>query len=532
LPADSRSIIFRIDDIYVAPDSMTCSAAPGASNGVDVLDTLTAELTALEQQGAILQLDLGAVADFEFSQTFGANAETALLTRFNNVDGIFSEQLGIQISVAQLDVFVGADDPFTESDAEGLLDELALYRGATPAQDAQGLTHLFTGRNLDGSTAGIAYVGAVCSTKPPFESLKRSYGVGLSEGRRGAVMDSLIAAHEIGHNFGAPHDAEAGSPCEATAPIFLMAPSIKGTDQFSTCSIEQMQAEIATASCLTPIGGPDLALSEDEPNASALVGVSFDYSLLVTNLGVAAATGTRVSANLEDGLTVEAASASAGSCTIAGQSIACDIGEIGGGSIRSVTFTLRAAAVGTFAIAANAAADDDSNAANNSAGGTIDVRPAVDLVLSGNPGAVLASAQTTLAASLNNAADFGANAVTVSIALSSGLRPDAVTLAGIACSISAQTVTCPVQSLGARASAALTLTITGMAAGTQQVALGASSVEAELAPGDNDLVLQVDVTEPAVAQSGGGGGAAGWPSLLALGLMLIAAKRPRPRPRS
>jgi hypothetical protein len=34
---------------------------------------------------------------------------------------------------------------------------------------------------------------------------------------------SGIAAHELGHNFNAPHDGEAGA-CATTAQTFLMAP--------------------------------------------------------------------------------------------------------------------------------------------------------------------------------------------------------------------------------------------------------------------------------------------------------------------
>src|SRR5262249_44583118 len=134
-------------------------------NGEQAVAALVQEFTALEAAGATLNLDLGAVADFEFSQAFGGNAETALLTRFNNVDGLFSSQLGVQITVEEVDIFTANDDPFTTSAASALLDEVANYRGATPSQDAQGLTHLLTGRNLDGSTAGVAFLGAVCARR-------------------------------------------------------------------------------------------------------------------------------------------------------------------------------------------------------------------------------------------------------------------------------------------------------------------------------------------------------------------------------
>ena len=62
---------------------------------------------------------------------------------------------------------------------------------------------------------GVAYSSALCSTR---------FGAGLSEGNAGAMFDSLVAAHEIGHNFGAPHDGKAGSACESEMGDFIMAP--------------------------------------------------------------------------------------------------------------------------------------------------------------------------------------------------------------------------------------------------------------------------------------------------------------------
>ncbi len=94
---------------------------------------LAQEFTALEAAGANLNLDLGAVADFEFSQRFGSNAETAM-TRVNNIDGLFSSQVGVQITVGDLDLFLrsASNDLSTSTTvATTLLDEVANYRGAT-----------------------------------------------------------------------------------------------------------------------------------------------------------------------------------------------------------------------------------------------------------------------------------------------------------------------------------------------------------------------------------------------------------------
>jgi uncharacterized repeat protein (TIGR01451 family) len=506
--------IFRLADVYVAPGAVACGATE-AMSGAQAFAAMVEELspTPAAAASATLSLDLGAVADFEFQSAFGADAEAALLTRFNNVDGIFSEQLGVQISVARADIFDTSNDPFTATDASSLLAELAGYRGHAQAQLGLGLTHLFTGRDLDGRTAGIAYLGTVCAGRA-FNG--NSYGVGLSEGRRGATFDSLVAAHEIGHNFGSPHDAEAGSPCESTAGTFLMAPTVNGSDQFSPCSIEQMQPEIIGASCLTPIGAPDLAVAATSGARTVSASAELAYTFTVTNLGAEDATGVSFRATTSAGLELLAASAGAQACSI-DTGATCSLGTLTAGTARQITLSLRANEVGTFAIEGASSADSDANANNDSASGTVTATAAVDLVLTGAAPSLSLDDQGTVTATLENAADFPATGVRLTATLTSGLRADRATLAGAACGVTGQSVTCPLQDLAAHESITLDLRVTATEAGAQQVSLSATANETETAPSDNELALASTVnTATAPETSDGGGGAFSWLALLGL----------------
>ncbi len=505
--------MFRLADVYFAPGELGCESGAAGIDGEQAVAAMAQEFTALAAAAATLELQLGAVADFEFSRAFGAGAETALLTRFNNVDGIFSEQLGVQISVEEIDIFTTSDDPFTTLVASELLDELANYRGATPSQDAQGLTHLFTGRNLDGTTAGTAFLGAVCARRRPGDT--RSFGAGLTEASRGAVIDSLVAAHEMGHNFGAPHDG-AGA-CSATPPTgFLMAPSISGPNdnQFSACSISQMQAEIAAAACLTRIGPADMSVTMPQP-AQAFAGVSFAQTAAVENDGADEATDVVLTATADPGLTIEAAGAGGASCTVTPSSAACPLGSVAGGASRSVELTLRAGDPGTFELTATVTAASDPDGSDNSATVGLTAVPGVDLVWSGPASAVPLNAQATITATLTNAADFAATSVTVSATLAAGLRPDQVTLAGSACTIAGQGVSCPARPLAARGAVPLALTVTGTAAGDQPLTVYADTSDAERVPADNQLAIAMTVSAP----QSSGGGALSW---LAAAALLIA----------
>ena len=524
LATSEENVIFRLDDVYVEPGTLGCGAA--AVNAEQAYALMVEELTPLAATGASMNLNIGAVADFEFSEAFGANAETALLTRFNNIDGIYSEQLGIQISVAEIDIFTAEEDPFTSTDSEALLEELAIYRGDTSTQDAQGLTHLFTGRDLDGSTVGIAYVGALCATRNPFDPLGRSFGSGLSEGLRGPVLDSLIAAHEIGHNFGAPHDAEAGSACEATLATFLMAPDINGNNRFSQCSIDQMQPEIAAASCLTPLTAePDVSISSPDGELGALAGTGFDYRLDIINASVTDASGIMIDVDIATGLEVLSAAIDGVACSVATQSIDCELELLAAGAQSEVLLTLRGALEGDFDLTAALTADQDTDPSNNLFTAAISIAPLIDLTLAGAAKAIAVGQAIGLDVALENVSAFGATEVLLTVNTGDELRIDAASLAGLSCTYDASSASCALDELSATGAASLSLALSGVQAGPAQLDIEVDALEAERNAADNSLTLLFAVGEPApsapaVTQQQSGGGGAMSILLPLLGLLL------------
>jgi Metallo-peptidase family M12B Reprolysin-like/Domain of unknown function DUF11 len=428
----------------------------------------------------------------------------------------------VQITVAAVDIFDTDTDPFTTTDAGDLLDEVAEYRGATATQDALGLTHLFTGRNLDGGTAGIAFIGSLCAQRSLFDS--RSFGAGLSEGRRGATLDSLVAAHEIGHNFGAPHDAEAGSACESTPATFLMAPRISGSDQFSACSIAQMQREIESARCLTPIGAANMAASVAAPTLEVAAGVPFDYTFTVANVGVDQATGVHVTVTTANGLELTAANAGGSACTVV-LGADCSLGAVDGGTARQVTLNLRASQAGTFALAASVSADSDADPSDDDVGASITATNPVDLVVHGSGSRLEVDQQGTIAAALDNDGDFAATGVGLTLVLTSGLRPDQASATGTTCGVAGQTVTCAPFDVSAHATVAINVTVTAMAIGSQLVSVSATSAQIDTSPSDNEVALAVSVSAPPADD--GGTGAVSWLALFGLLGAVSAARRRR-----
>ncbi|WP_447968558.1 M12 family metallo-peptidase [Nitrospira sp. M1] len=196
--------------------------------------------------GASFNLDMAIVSDPQFAQiqqdNFGTSADAAVLARLNVVDGIFSEQVGVQIHLVEIR-HLAQNGTLTSTNPSTLLDQFGNFTSGSTFTHP-GIAHLFTGRDLNGSTIGIAFLSSLCSSR---------FGVGVDQIRGGGTAGALVVAHELGHNFGAPHDNQGGSACASTPGNFLMNPSINGSDQFSQCSLNQMQPVVDRAACISVV---------------------------------------------------------------------------------------------------------------------------------------------------------------------------------------------------------------------------------------------------------------------------------------
>jgi hypothetical protein len=243
-PPDSL-MVFRLRDVLWEDMALEDDTLQAPVTGAELARQLAPFALTIGADEAKRRLDVAVVGDELLVAQDGDDAEANLLARLNVIDGLFASQLGIRVAAGSVTLFTSRDEePFGRTTNPGeLLDELSAWRHGNAGQRENGLTHLFTGRNLNGRTVGMAYMDSLCS---------RRYSTSLSQATASVGFAALIAAHEIAHVFGAPHDGEEATACVAAPSGYLMAPRINGSQEFSQCSLDQMAPQLQ-ASCLVPI---------------------------------------------------------------------------------------------------------------------------------------------------------------------------------------------------------------------------------------------------------------------------------------
>jgi hypothetical protein len=520
----SGTVIFRLQDVLL-PTHEGAACATGTKEqerGSVVYESLRSELSRASNKtglGATLRLELSVLADALFASRYVDEraAHDSLLIRLNNIDGIYSSQLGVQIQPSHVEM-LPADSALLSSttDANALLRELSRARETTPRLNARGLTHLFTGRDLDGSTVGIGYIDALCSAK---------YGVALTEvSTHGTWYESLVAAHEIGHNFGAQHDGEPGSVC-ASVPQgeFLMSPRVNGSEAFSECSLQSIQPRIAAAECVRALPPANLRLAADLGTTRALVDTSFDYEIPVANVGGMAATNVRADVLMPPTLLVEDVYVIGGSCTSGAGVVQCYMGDITGGTSRSIYFTLRSHIVGTNTIFAEVSALNETDVSDNRASGTIAIEHEVDIAVSVDaPARVLAATPFAARFTVTNTMSSVANDVRTTIRLPPELAALNATLEGGDCTIGNAEITCLITRLpgGNSASGVLSLRAERVGPTTLRIATSGSYIDRVTANNVVETSIEVVATEArSMGRGNGGGGSMSVLTLAMLGLL-------------
>lgn len=209
-------------------------------------------------------VELATEADFEYFTHFGSAtaANNEIISIMNQVEGIYETQFGLQFTITFQNVWGTAGDPYTTTDASAALTEFRTEWNTNRQGVARDLAHMWTGKDFDGGTAGIAF------TVPGIECPLGSGAYGMSQRLSGNPSPDkfLIAAHEIGHNFRATHsDMQPGC-----ANTIMNASLGSGTLQsFCPFSVNEIETRAnSVVACLSQTITPGCTYSLSPPSQS------------------------------------------------------------------------------------------------------------------------------------------------------------------------------------------------------------------------------------------------------------------------
>ncbi len=452
--APDQPVVYRLSDLRDALPGDFCASAvtegtSGSANGLEQFKGLLAELKA-SKAAISRQVEISLIGDTAFQAAEPEDPTAALLARLNIVEGIFGEQIDLLVLATDVRLIPAGADPFTSSNGTRLLEQLGEYRAATAAVRARGLAHLITGKDLEGATAGIAYVGSVCETKR---------GVSISEQGFGTTISALIMAHELGHNFGAPHDGETGTSCAGVGGGYIMAPSVSGFTKFSQCSVDTMNLALSRASCVTKADYADAGISAAVPNVGSEGGLSFTLPFEVSSNGTRTAQGVVATVTLPAlaFLSIDSATSTAGSCSVTGLTATCALGSVAVGARPRVEVNARSSSAAEFSVQASVSANEDPVSSNDAATLAVAVRSGIDasLRMSSSAQEVILGAPLAIYADISSLRAQAVRNVNVSVNLNQVVT--AASLAGGTCTFQSYSVSCTLAELPSGATRRLTI---------------------------------------------------------------------------
>jgi len=191
--------------------------------------------------GGICVAELACDMDVEWNNDFGGGGALQIEQIVNGLNMQYESQVGITHLITAIIERTGSpdSDPFTDNtpDAGALLNQFGNLWNSQFTDIDRDVAQLFTGKNLNGSTIGIATLGVICNTFNAY-SLVQNFS--------SFACRTDLSAHELGHNWAAPH---------CSCPGNTMNPSITCANNFAQVTINTISNFRNSRSCLDAFEG-------------------------------------------------------------------------------------------------------------------------------------------------------------------------------------------------------------------------------------------------------------------------------------
>ncbi|XP_064031783.1 disintegrin and metalloproteinase domain-containing protein 9-like isoform X1 [Pogoniulus pusillus] len=250
----SKHILYRLDNVKQEPSTCGVNSEGHAKEHTE--DNHHPSMTQLlRRKRAVLHqtryVELFIVVDKEKFEDFG-KSETEVREHMvqlaNFLDSMYL-MLNIRIVLVGLEIWKAENIISTEGGAGDVLANFVQWREKNLVLRRRHDSAQFVLKKGFGGTAGMAYVGTVCS---------KSHAGGINVfGRISIQMFASIMAHELGHNLGMNHDD--GRVCHCGASSCIMSSGASGSRNFSSCSAEDFEKLTLNkgGSCLLNVPRPD-----------------------------------------------------------------------------------------------------------------------------------------------------------------------------------------------------------------------------------------------------------------------------------
>jgi hypothetical protein len=228
-----QHIVYRDEDVVSAGD--TCTLAEHAA--VAEQDPPSAGGVAAD---GLYYAELAIDVDNEYFLRYGSATavETQVSSIINAINAQYERDVLIRHVITTIIIRTAEPDPYNSSDPFTLLDQFRLHWINNQTGVHRDMAQLFTGKNLSGTTIGIAWWAAVCTTYSYSLVESGSSGCGTF------ACKTDLSAHELGHNWGADH-------CSCATPPYTMNAVITSSNRFHpTYDIPEIMAYRDSRGCL------------------------------------------------------------------------------------------------------------------------------------------------------------------------------------------------------------------------------------------------------------------------------------------
>ena len=188
-----------------------------------------------KQIGDCFEVEIALAADYMMVDDFGSvNAvDNEICGILNDVQGNYDDEFADAIEYDLSDIYISdcdTCDPWSSStNSSTLLNSFTNW--APGGFSGHDVATLWTTRNFNGSTIGVAWLGSVC-TNLRYNTCEHFTG--------NNNLLRVLQAHELGHNWDASHDSGGG---------YIMSASVNNTDEWSAESMIDIEDYAANAGC-------------------------------------------------------------------------------------------------------------------------------------------------------------------------------------------------------------------------------------------------------------------------------------------